>query len=167
MRDRCFSGRAFRSLGEIQVERRKNGEFYEYFPQSRYKKSDTMPLHKYGEGPFCKFRIAKGIAKPGLYVVTVDDQPTYVGECENADKRWGSNGYGNISPRNPFVGGQSTNCRINAMILHQAKAGRIIKLWFCESDESKRGRLDIETSLIEAIKPDWNLAKNPSRGAPS
>jgi hypothetical protein len=61
-------------------------------------------------------------------------------------------GYGTISPRNCFVGGQETNCRLNNLILQEASTGAKISLWFLPSDEYKA----IEQELRASERPDWN-----------
>lgn len=70
-------------------------------------------------------------------------------------QRWGSQGYGAISPANCYRGGQSTNCRINHKILLAARADQRIKVWYREEDE---GELDsIERGLRSAFNPPWNV----------
>jgi hypothetical protein len=61
-------------------------------------------------------------------------------------------GYGNISPRNCYVGGQPTNCRINSLILEMYKRGSQIELLFYET----RDRFNIERTLINELNPEWN-----------
>lgn len=110
-------------------------------------------LHAYGNGPFCKFRIPREHHQEGVYILTVDDQPYYVGECVDLTDRY-NNGYGNISPRNCYEGGQRTNCRINNLILKTVQAGHQIDLWFFATDK----REVIETQLIGAlnVRDRWN-----------
>jgi hypothetical protein len=86
-----------------------------------------------------------------VYVIAVDGQAIYVGETENLTTRY-NNGHGLISPRNCFKGDQSTNCRINAFILTEASRGRVIELWFTQSNDRK----GLEASLIREIRPPWN-----------
>ena len=52
-------------------------------------------------------RIALGLA--------LDGDLRYVGECANLSARFNV-GYGNISPKNCFSGGQETNCRLNNLL---------------------------------------------------
>jgi hypothetical protein len=63
-----------------------------------------------------------------------------------------NNGYGRISPRNCFQGGQSANCRVNNLILDAAKNGHRIELWFTKSSDRKT----LEERLIARIRPHWN-----------
>lgn len=158
-RGRNFANRDFEYLGTIEVERGKNSEILTFMPQSRYRNASQAQLHAYGIGPFCRFRIGQKRRDPGLYVLTLDDVPVYAGECVDVGKRWGPNGYGGISPRNCFQGGQSTNCRVNAAILVEALLGRRIDLWFANFDGPRDARLAAETILIRNLKPAWNRAK--------
>ena len=92
-------------------------------PQSRYAKADIKRLNPHGTGPFCRF-ITVGLPPgPGVYALTVDGVPTYVGKADNLARRWGPQGYGAISPANCYDGGQPTNCRINHQIFNAARAG--------------------------------------------
>lgn len=61
-------------------------------------------------------------------------------------------GYGHISPRNCYVGGQPTNCRINSLILETYKRGSHIELLFYET----ANRFNIESTLIKKLNPEWN-----------
>jgi hypothetical protein len=123
----------------------------EIFPQERYDNKKNLKLNKYGKGPFCKFSIDKKYSKTGAYVILVDDLIEYVGECDNLFKRFGM-GYGNISPRNCFEGGQPTNCRINSKILSLLNSNHKIHLYFFETNQ----RFKIEHELIIQNNPSWN-----------
>lgn len=156
---RNFVGRDFQHIGQINPERDRSGAFLELSPQDRYKDAGTTPLHAYGSGPFCRFRIGRDRREPGLYVLTLDGEPVYAGECVDLGKRWGPNGYGGISSRNCFRGGQPTNCRVNAAILQAIMEGRKIDLWFCPFDGDRGERRSTETELIQSLVPPWNRAK--------
>ncbi len=87
----------------------------------------------------------------GVYAITAGDDVKYIGECQRLSERYNM-GYGNISPRNCFVGGQETNCRINNLILNEAAAGASLVLWFLKTDNFKR----IEQELRSSKRPPWN-----------
>ncbi|MDK2799182.1 MAG: hypothetical protein PWQ70_801 [Clostridiales bacterium] len=125
--------------------------FIEYYPYKEYKNEAQKKLHKYGKGPFCKFQIPNGINKAGVYILKVNEEVKYVGECENLSSRYNM-GYGQISPRNCFVGGQSTNCKINSYILREVKNGSKVHLLFYETEN----RFEVERNLIKKYEPDWN-----------
>ena len=141
----------FAKVGRIQLDRDNE------MPQSRYVKANQTPLHQYGNGPFCHFSIAKGWKKGGVYVLADGDNALYVGECQNLETRWGPIGYGTISPRHCYKGGQETNCRINNLILQTSKSGTEMTLWFHEIEGGKRERLVIEIKLVQILKLPWNL----------
>ena len=123
-----------------------------FFPQERYDNKKNLKLNKYGKGPFCKFSIDRKYSfKTGVYVILVDDLIEYVGECDDLFKRFGM-GYGNISPRNCFEGGQPTNCRINSDILSVFKLKKSIQLYFLETND----RFRIEHELIINLSTSWN-----------
>lgn len=92
-------------------------------------------------------------------MLTVDQCPVYAGECDHVGQRWGPRGYGNVSPRNGFKGGQPTNCRINAAILKAAKAGNQIDLWFTRFCSTRADRRAAEARLVRCLNPAWNKAK--------
>lgn len=130
---------------------RKGKRIVEYQPHVRYVNAEALPLHQWGEGPFCRFQIPASSPIPGVYVITVAGEAKYVGETENLTARY-NNGYGTISPRSCFTGGQSTNCRINSFVLRETLRGRSIELWFTPSDD----RTKLEASLIGDLQPRWN-----------
>ncbi|WP_438730795.1 GIY-YIG nuclease family protein [Parasphingorhabdus sp. DH2-15] len=153
-----FARYEFKHICKIEVCRNDQGEILEHFPQSRYSKAATTQLHKYGSGPFVKFTIPKSLNKSGVYIITVSNQEKtvnnkekYVGETKDLTKRYNS-GYGNISPRNCFKGGQETNCRLNFNIYNEIKKGNQVDLWFFETFDFKT----IEIELRAKKKPEWN-----------
>ena len=50
------------------------------------------------------------------------------------------------------VGGQSTNCKINALVLRTVQAGSTLKLWFAPTPIRKA----LERRLIQSLRPPWN-----------
>lgn len=122
-------------------------------PQNQYRNNRALPLNRYGGGPFCHFRISTSMHHAGVYAVVANQEVIYIGECQNLPNRFNDGGYGTIHPRNCFKGGQSTNCRINALILGAAKQGCEIDLWFHASSD----RYDVERRLILELRPRWNV----------
>lgn len=146
----------------IVPEKNAYGAINEYYPHNKYMNAATSKLHKHGIGPFCKFRIPASLNLAGVYVIKVEDFIKYVGESENLSRRFNT-GYGNISPRNCFVGGQSTNCKINNYILNETQKGHRIHLYFVKTED----RFLVEGELIKKHKPEWNSlvgrnTKNPA-----
>ncbi len=147
-----INGWKFDHISRIIPKTDSNGEPVEYFPQARYENKKNLPLNKYGKGPFCRFKIdRKYVGKSGVYIISINGHIQYVGECDDFHSRFYM-GYGNISPRNCFEGGQPTNCRINSEILKCYKSGEDIQLYFFETGE----RYSIENSLITELNPPWN-----------
>ena len=122
-------------------------------PPRLYHNSRKLPLNKYGAGPFCRFNVRKDLRDSGVYLLLVGKEVRYVGECVNLSARFNV-GYGNISPKNCFKGGQETNCRLNNLIYNAVTAQEFISLWFLKTANYK----SIETALRRALKPIWNRA---------
>lgn len=147
-----IEGNAFEFVFEIEPERDESGKFIELMPQSRYKRYGVDRLNRHGEGPFCKFRAPKNMPYSGVYALTIDGTVSYVGECADFSRRWGPTQYGSISPKNCFVGGQSTNCKINSRVLKYCSDGKSVKLWFHRTDKYK----ELERELLSKLNPPWN-----------
>lgn len=122
-------------------------------PQHLYINDKNIPLNKYGSGPFCKFKIPRDLFSSGVYLIVINQQPVYVGECVNLRNRFNM-GYGTISPRNCFKGGQETNCRINNLLLIEFEIGRCVELWFHSTMDHKAA----ENSLRQSHIFHWNKA---------
>jgi hypothetical protein len=144
-------GYEFEHVGEIEPVRSPNGAVGQFMPQARYENARNLPLNKYGAGPFCRFRISNRFQTSGVYALTIDDEIRYVGECANLSARFNM-GYGNISPKNCFKGGQETNCRLNNLVYSAAVAGKQISLWFLQTADYKM----IEFALRSNLKLTWN-----------
>ena len=95
----------------------------------------------------------------------------YVGRCTGERKGKGTladrfnAGYGNISPRNCFENGQSTNCRINNLVLYLCKEKYSIELVFHRTpngDSASR----VEADILNKTRPPWNR-NVPSYATPS
>ena len=85
----------------------------------------------------------------------VDNAIIYIGETENLSQRFNI-GYGNISPRNCYVGGQSTNCKMNKIVLELYEQGKIIDLYFYETKDYK----SVELDLLRNMKTPYNVKDN-------
>ena len=60
-----ISGFEFMLIGNIEPERDENDFVRRFMPQDQYDNYSDHPLHRYGRGPFCRFRIAKGLPQLG------------------------------------------------------------------------------------------------------
>ena len=88
---------------------------------------------------------------------TVDYKLKYVGRClDNFNQRI-NHGYGKIYPKNCFIDGRATNCRLNALITRNKNS---ILLWVCimERDEEIK---KIEKELIRKYyhELEWNIVR--------
>ena len=147
-----ISGFEFDYVDRIEPLRDSDGSVRQFMPQNRYKNTQETPLNRYGVGPFCKFRISNRFQTSGVYVITLDDDIRYVGECANLSERF-KTGYGNISPKNCFKGGQETNCRLNNLIYTAAAAEKQITLLFFQTADYKT----MEAALRSVLDLAWNL----------
>jgi len=83
-----INGYEFEHICDIKPARSTDESFRDFMPQDRYQNSKNLPLNKYGAGPFCKFKIPSRFRIAGVYVVTIDDEVRYVGECKNLSARF-------------------------------------------------------------------------------
>jgi len=150
----------FEWICEIKPVTDEQGQIIEYYPSEKYRNQSGKKLHKYGQGPFCRFRIPDTLNKKGVYILLVNHAIKYVGECENLSQRFNL-GYGLISPRNCYEGGQPTNCKINSYILQEIKKGSKVCLFFRETED----RFKLERELIQKYKPEWNVAPGKYTGS--
>ncbi len=135
----------------IEPQRNADGAIHAYKPHHRYIHASKIALNPYGNGPFCKFRIPWNYKVAGVYAILTGRKVKYVGECKDLSSRYNV-GYGTISPRNCFRGGQETNCRVNNLILREMRSGRRVSLWFLPTNNYKA----IEAQILRLRRPDWN-----------
>ena len=139
----------------IEPDRGADGMPIEFMPQSRSPWAGKKSLNPYGKGPFCRFKVKGLPPTAGVYALTIEGAVAYVGKAQHLAQRWGPQGYGSISPRNCYVGGQSTNCKVNNRILLSTRQGQRINLWIYETHDAG----SVEATLIREINPPWNDQK--------
>ena len=132
----------------------ENGEVIKYYPEKRYNNLHQLPLNPYGQGPFCHFSIDAPSA-PGVYLWMAKGELIYIGEAVNLAARF-STGYGRISPRNCFSGGQSTNCKMNKIVMEYYEKCVPIELYFYETMDHKR----VELELLHRYHTKYNVKDN-------
>lgn len=147
-----IGGVRFYFVATLDPDRGPDGSLIQYMPQAAYRNERRLPLNPHGQGPFCRFRIPGDLHHEGVYALTVAGQVKYIGECEDLSRRFGPTGYGSIQPRNCFVGGQSTNCKLNHNVLEAASQGRAVELRFCRTDDRRR----LESAVLAQLRPEWN-----------
>lgn len=149
-------GVEFRRVSELLPRRDAEGVIVEDYPHRRFRNPDGRALHAEGRGPFCRLQAPGAPAEPGVYVLGLGTAPLYVGECGDLAARFGPGGYGAIKPVSCYQGGHSTLCRINHLILGEAREGRRLGLWFHhEPDEGRRH--DLRQRIVKDRNPPWNL----------
>ena len=73
-------------------------------------------LNELGDKLFCEFKINERLNDKGIYCFLIDKEIKYIGRCiDNFGKRI-NQGYGKIYPKNCFIDGQITNCKINSTV---------------------------------------------------
>ena len=147
-------GYAFRFVQQLLPECDDSGRVIKYHPQSAYDNKKYLPLLYHGGGDFCCFSIKAG-NWPGVYLWLVNGDIIYIGETVDLQRRFNT-GYGQIAPRNCFVGGQSTNCKMNKVVLNLFEQGNRIDLYFYETPNYKQVELD----LLQKIKTQYNAKDN-------
>ena len=135
----------------------ENGVIISYQPQSRYKNRKKLEIHEYGNGEFCRFKLQKANEVSGVYawVIQGETAPIYIGEAVNFKKRFNM-GYGVVSPRNCFNGGQKTNCKMNKVVLEKYRNGQKIDIYFFETKDYKA----VEAELLLSINTEYNVKNN-------
>ncbi len=112
-------------------------------------------LNKYGDGRYEKFVISdtSNHNKKGVYIFTLADSIMYVGRCKDAMKTRINLGYGSISPKNCYIDGQSTNCRMNPLISSHQET---LSLWLHALKDNNEIET-LERRLISKLNPPWNI----------
>lgn len=150
-----FKSLRFSKAGTITLIKDKYGSLL-YSPQLRYKNYHNYAyLENIDETTcFCKFKMDLPDCA-GVYLWVVDNEIIYIGEAQNLRKRFNA-GYGIISPRNCLKGGQSTNVRMNRVVLSCNQDGQTIDIYICITEDYK----NIESYLLDNIKTKFNIQNN-------
>ena len=119
-----------------------------------YNNRSNLPLLPNGSGAFCRFTL-HAPAVSGVYLWIVEGKIIYIGETVNLHQRFNT-GYGNISPRNCYLGGQSTNCKMNKVVMEHYRRGTPVDLYFYETDLYKQVELD----LLRRISTNYHVKDN-------
>ena len=126
-----------------------------FYPEEKYKNVKNHKLLPVGTGPFCRFSIhPKWTAVSGVYAFFIDDELCYIGQCLDFAQRFNT-GYGTIAPRCCYEGGQSTNCKMNKVVLAAYENGQKVDLYFCVTPDYDR----VEFELIQHFEPIHNKSR--------
>ncbi|MEI7578327.1 MAG: hypothetical protein WCK51_15675 [Armatimonadota bacterium] len=111
-------------------------------------------LNSDGEAEFTVFSLADStLAKVrGLYLYEVKGEVVYIGRCLDSFAKRINQGYGKIHPKNCYIDGQRTNCRLNALV--SANQGDVA-LYVCPMS-SEQDIIRLETALLKIYRPGWN-----------
>ncbi len=134
---------------------RENSVIAVFEPQSKYKNVKKLSIHEFGRGNFCKFKLQNAKDVSGVYAWIINNEVIYIGEAVNFRKRFNM-GYGIISPRNCFEGGQKTNCKMNNVVYKTYKNGQQIEIYFFETKDYKA----VEKELLLNITTKYNVKNN-------
>jgi len=148
----------FKQIVDLRYSKYKDfplGEFLSWLKSSNdffYKDF----LNKYGDGNFCKFTLVDKhlTAQKGIYCYCIDGGLVYIGRCLDSFQKRVNQGYGNIHPKNCYIDGQQTNCRINSLI--NSERGKLSFHIHPMLDNSQIK--DLEKHLIRKYNPIWNTA---------
>jgi hypothetical protein len=99
--------------------------------------------------------LAKWFCKENPENLELNNKIVYIGRVKgiNTFNTRINQGYANIFPKNCYIDGQSTNCRINSLINTHAES---IKLFILPLDND-REIIKFEKILIDLLKPEWNI----------
>lgn len=148
---------------EITPEKDDRNLIIVYDFNKRVDNKPNIRVNKYGRGPFCFFSIPSHDSnKSGVYFIFENNTLRYIGETENLGSRF-NNGYGTIDFRNCLHDGQSTNCRINFLILESYQRENRIYLYFYETINRK----NLETTLLKKYQTLWNKKQNVQLSNPT
>jgi len=114
-------------------------------------------LNRYGDLEYSKFWIEDDHFKKlkGVYAYYSGEKLKYIGRCLDTLNKRINQGYGKIHPKNCYIDGQATNCRINALVTQEFEN---VSLWFCNMDINENIKT-IENQLIHKYSPQWNIQK--------
>jgi len=123
----------------------KNDMFYKEF------------LNKYGDLEYSRFMLSDSSQYnlKGVYFYYVNDELKYIGRCRDSMQKRVNSGYGNISPKNCYIDGQSTNCKVNALVTQNRER---VKLKIYPMNDIKEIE-ELESRLIDELMPEWNGRK--------
>jgi len=141
-----YSGYMEMKLGNFLGTLKEKGDaFYKQF------------LNAYGDSRYCKFRMSASqfSDRKGIYVFKSNGIIRYIGRVkgEYTFNQRINMGYANISPKNCYIDGQSTNCHINS-IINSCKGSINLYILPLDNDEEI---INLEKLLINLVNPDWNI----------
>ena len=115
-------------------------------------------LNPYGDRTYSDFFIndESVFKRKGLYSFSNNNEIKYIGRCRTNYRDRINNGYGRIAPRNCYIGGQSTNCRINHLFTQERDQ---IEFFVLPMEDITKIET-LEKKLIKEFNPPWNIQKS-------
>jgi len=148
----------FEYIQELAPATDMHGSIKLFHPEEKYNNVKNRKLLSVGTGPFCRFSInPKWTSVSGVYAFYIDDELRYIGQCLDFAQRFNI-GYGRITPQCCYEGGQSTNCKMNKVVLAAYENGQKVDLYFYATHDYDR----VEFDLIQYFKPMHNAARTGS-----
>ncbi|MAS34587.1 MAG: hypothetical protein CL610_11300 [Anaerolineaceae bacterium] len=130
-------------LGDYLLTLKQSGDdFYKRF------------LNAYGDDTYCWFRIKDHLKDKGIYSYVIANSALYIGRCTDYFSKRINQGYGQIHPKNCYIDGQSTNCRLNSLI--NANHDKIQFYVCCMEDRAQI--IESERNFIHDLQPQWNIS---------
>lgn len=156
-------GYEFETVGRLDPDRTDDGVVAVDIPQREYGAHEESSVHPDGWGPFCRFELRSDRAsRPGVYLVTVDDEAVYVGEASDLGEQF-TDGYGDVAPADCFEGGDRRACRVNTEVFHAARAGRDVHVHLHSTADFEGAKAEnaalrriIRGDLLSAFDAAWN-----------
>lgn len=114
-------------------------------------------LNRYGDLTYSTFAIAPEASSntKGVYAYFVGDDLKYIGRCKDSMRKRVNQGYGKIHPKNCYLDGQATNCRLNALITQTRDD---VSLWLCPFTADQEIEA-MERQLLRQYCPPWNIQR--------
>ena len=152
-------GYRFKLIQSLIPETDEQGRAIKFYPQEMYRYKNNKKLLKQGTGAFCRFSIIAEEAA-GVYLLTDGDRNIlYIGETRNLQQRFNNSrfgSYGFITPAACYEGGQSTNCKINHLVLKHFEVVDPLRLYFMETADHKQ----VERVLLQSFVTPFNVRNN-------
>jgi hypothetical protein len=98
----------------------------------------------------------------GVYAFTSGGAVKYIGRSRDPFGQRVNRGYGYIAPRACFSDGQSTNCKVNALVT----AAWPDVAYFVHVEEDEETLVRLEGDLIARYAPSWN-GRGITKGQPA
>lgn len=151
--------------GLLLVEREADGRVWEHSPLAGM----AAVEHRYPAwalGPFGRIEPQREIpAAPGVFALAQAGIVRYVGSSTDLSRTFGArHGLGDIARRDCQLSKHEERCRLNRLVVAEAKAGRPVDLYLLVTGQSRLLRRstgeppgDVATQVADAARGSWHL----------